>query len=270
MRKFLWATGVVLLLATAALLWSLRSDDSEAVRTAFREYDAACRNGDLAAVKTRVTGARAEELSRPVEGLAFAGAGRARPTLARIASCNVSGSKATLKLRGAQDGARAAGTATLVRDSDVWRVATEDWKVIAASLPTPPPDEDLAPAVRPLIDRIASDDPMDACKAWLELGTRYQNAAAFLAEVKPALWDRRPVHFEITEGTANAGGRTLRYFTAKTPAEQGPTVPADTVGEALRYHLWQYEDVSGTGFKGTFDEWWDTWAPSRALPGGAP
>jgi hypothetical protein len=38
------------------------------------------------------------------------------------------------------------------------------------------------------------------------------------------------------------------------------------VVEALRYHLWRFEDVSNSGFKGSFLEWWAKFARARGLP----
>ncbi len=86
-----------------------------------------------------------------------------------------------------------------------------------------------------------------------------------LAEAKAALWDPRAASYPMVEETSEGQGRTFRYYTARPPEEGLETFPARTVGEALRYHLWQYEDA-GASFEGGFPEWWEGYAPSRGLP----
>ena len=107
---------------------------------------------------------------------------------------------------------------------------------------------------------------MEGSKAWLELGARYQSSGAFLGEARQALRDERPVKFAIVEETFKGGGKTIRYFTSKPAATGSGVQPSGTVGEALRYHFWQWENASGGGFKGGFADWWPTFASSKGLP----
>lgn len=268
MNRKTWILGAVaaaVLGAGSATFLLLRGPGSgDAARAAYAEYDAAFRSGDVGGVKARMSAENVNALDR--DPRVFETAAKMRPDGTRILSCTVDGDRAVLRLRGKTEGTPMSGVASLVREDGAWKVAKEDWTIRID--PDPPPVETLPENVRELVDRVASENPMEATKAWLEIGARYRSASRFLKEVKPALWDPRPVHFEMTDETFEGKDRSFRYFTVKTPSCKGEIVPADTVGEALRYHLWQYEDVSGTGFDGTFDEWWSSYAPPLGLPGG--
>ena len=121
--------------------------------------------------------------------------------------------------------------------------------------------------VAALVDRIAGTDAMDASKAWLELGARYRDSRSYIGGVCAGFWDTRPVAFEIVKERMSGGGATFIYYTVKTPGTKGVPAFVHTVGQALAYHLWQYEDASNSGFKGTFRAWWSGYAGPHGLPG---
>ena len=141
-----------------------------------------------------------------------------------------------------------------------------EWALDLEHAPPAPSVSEMPAEVRALVDRVASADPMDATKAWLEIGARYQTSKAFLSDLKPALWDTRPVAFAMSKEKFSGGGTTFVYFTVRTNSAQGPAVTASTVGQSLCYHLWQYEDVSHSGFEGSFRTWWKSYAPHHGLP----
>ncbi len=243
--------------------------DEAAVRAAYREYEGALKAGDVEKMKARMSAARAHELSAPDAAAGVAMAAQFRPSNAAAGACRVDGDRATLKLSGTSEEGKMEGEVTLVREGEAWKVDKESWTLkmdMGGAEEAPlPPDVPMPAAVKAIVDRVASADPMEGSKAWLELGARYQSSGAFLAEVKQALWDDRPVAFAIVEEQFKGSGGAIRYFTSK-PGASGSAQPAATVGEALRYHFWQYEDASGSGFKGTFEEWWSSWAPPKGLP----
>jgi hypothetical protein len=227
-------------------------------------------DGNLEGVKARLTEARARELE--AAGLAMASAPRPRDYV--IEGCAVEGDRATLKLRGLTEMGKAEGEVLFLKEGGRWKVEKEGWavKVESAAAPAGPPvDAPMPEAVRAMVDRVASADAMEGSKAWLELGARYRSSKEFLRDAKAALGDDRPVAFAIVEERFKGGGKEIRYFTSKPSAPGGAgSQPARTVGEALRYHFWQYEDASGSGFKGGFADWWPGFAASRGLPGGRP
>jgi hypothetical protein len=144
----------------------------------------------------------------------------------------------------------------------------EDWELDTSSATEADRSMELVPAdLRALVDQVASDNTSDATKAWLEIGARYRNSGAFLAALKPALYDSRPAFFRMTREKFSGGGNSFVYFTVKTGKSKGVPAYVHTVGQSLCYHLWQYEDVSNSGFKGTFKAWWAGYAPSHRLPG---
>lgn len=266
-----------LLVAGLALLFcgcSKTESEEENVRRAFAGYDAAVKAVDLDALKGRVAGEKAAELSKPEARQLLELGSKMRPQDATIAKCTVAGERATLELSGTAEGKPATATASMVRENGAWRLDKEDWVIkmsLAGALPEPetvaPSSESVAAAARPLVDLLASTDADAGVKAWTDLGARYRDAAGFLKELRPALWDERPVKFILIEESFSGGGKSFRYFTPKATAAAGAKAQrAATVGEALRYHLWQYEDVSNSGFKGTFAEWWGKYAVSRKLP----
>jgi len=230
--------------------------------------------GLAAAIRLKqLAGEKAAELSKPEARALLELASKMRPQNAAITRCTVTGERATLELSGTADGKPATAGASMVRENGAWRLDKEDWTIkmdLTASLPEPealaPPPESVAAAARPLVDLLASSDADAGVKAWTELGARYRDAAGFLKELRPALWDERPVKFILIEESFSGGGKSFRYFTPKSSSAGAKAQRAATVGEALRYHLWQYEDVSNSGFKGSFAEWWAKYAVSRKLP----
>lgn len=245
------------------------------VRQAFAEYDAAVKAGNLDALKARVSGEKAAELSKPEAPQILQLASKVRPGNASITACTIQGDRATLQLQGTMEGTNATASVSMVRENGAWRLTHESWTVkfdLTAESPAPvpdaapPPPESMSAPVRKLVDAVASTDPMAGSAAWNELGTRYQSAAAFLKEVRPALWDERPVKFIIVEESFKGGGSSFRYYSSKVPTAGAIGHRANTVGESLRYHLWRFEDASNSGFKGTFLEWWATYARTRGLP----
>lgn len=140
----------------------------------------------------------------------------------------------------------------------------EDWTLDAEAVEAP--TEPLSGPVEELVDRIASDDPMDAAKAWNQLGAKYTSAKSYIADVGPAFWDTRPVRFEFVKERFSGGGHTFIYYEVKTPSSKGIPAYAHTVGQALVHRLWALEDVSNSGFKGSFRAWWAGYAPGHNLP----
>ena len=145
------------------------------------------------------------------------------------------------------------------------------------ALPGPPPGPAAPPVapratpekIRQIIDRIADPDPKTAGGAWNELGASYNNSSAYLADVREFLGDPRPLSFWLQWETYSAPGQpTFTYSTTHLEPIASATSPpmARTVGQALRLHLWAYEDVSHSGFHGTFEEWWKTFSEARQLP----
>ncbi len=248
--------------------------EQQKVRLAFAEYDAAVKAGNLDALKARVAGDKAAELSKPEAPQLLQLAARMRPSNAAIAACTVTGDRASLELTGMMEGRSTKGSASMVRENGAWRLTQESWTLTidltgGAASPEPvvaPPMESMSAAVRKLVDAVASSDAAAGSAAWTELGTPYQSTSAFLKAVRPALWDDRPVHFIIVEESFKGGGKSFRYFSAKAPTEGATAHRAKTVGEALRYHLWRFEDVSNSAFKGSFAEWWASYARPRGLP----
>lgn len=146
-------------------------------------------------------------------------------------------------------------------------LAEEDW---ALDVPADAPVPALAsPDLQALVDRLAGTDVMDAAIAWNKIGASYRTDASYLADLGPALRDPRPVHFEMVKESTTNGGYTFIYYQVKTPSYSGKGVPAyaHTVGQALCYFLWQYQDASNQGYSGsTFKAWWAGYAPMKALP----
>jgi len=245
-------------------------DDAAAVRTAWNEYDVAFRAGDLAKVKGLVAAERAKELEGPDAEALFQTAAALRPAGAAVVSCDVSGETAKILLRAKPDGdATMTGEIALAREAGRWLVSKEAWSLRMGpgadagppSLPDPPPPA----AVQKILDRVASADAVEGAAAWMEIGARYTGSAAFLKDLHRALRDPRAVRFAVAEETFAGGGKKIRYFTAKPAAPTTGAAPAATVGEALRYHLWQVEDASGSGFKGSFAEWWERYAKKEGI-----
>src|SRR5688500_15925485 len=227
------------------------SGEEEKVRAAFAEYDAAFRAGNLEALKTKVAGEKAAELSKPEAPQLLELAVRMRPVGATLAACKVIGDRADLELQGTMEGKPLKGTASMVRENGAWRLEKETWTLTmdltgggaAPGLAEPPPPmESMSAAVRKLVDAVASSDAKEGSKAWTELGTRYPSAAASLKDVRPALWDERPVAFIIIEESFKGSGGSFRYYSSKVPASGAIAHRARSVGESLRYHLWRFED----------------------------
>lgn len=248
------------------------SDGEAEVRQAFAGYDAAVKAGDLEGLKARVAGEKAAELSTPDAPQLLELAAQMRPANARVVGCKIAGDRAELELKGTSKGQTFNGTASLVREGGAWRLAQETWSLtikLGAEGSEPlvaPPMESMAADVRKIVDALASADPAAGSTAFSELGTRYQSASSYLKDLRPAFWDERPVSFIIVEESFTGGGRTFRYHSSKFPTPGAAALRAKSVGEALRYHLWRLEDASNSGFKGSFEDWWARYAPSKKLP----
>jgi len=277
MRNYFWRAQLALAVFALGVGGCSRmrgAQDEKAARAAFSAYDAAFRAKDIDGMKAHMTDPQSSEAEAMVRArpelidLAL----KMRPPNPQIVSCTIAGDSATLQMKGENGGAVMTGEVSLARVDGKWRVAKEGWHVNLDAMPDLKPaggesiPQPLPEAIQKLVDRVASEDAAEGGKAWLEIGARYQDAASFLKDFKPALSDPRPVRFAMVEETFSGGGSTFRYFTVQGDPSKGSPVPANTVGEALRYHLWQYENVGGSGFKGGFQDWWKTYAPKNGLP----
>ena len=259
-------------LVVAVLGCSPKGGEAEAVRAAYLEYEKALVDGNLEGVKARLTAAKARELEAPEAAAGLGMASALRPKDFVIEDCVVGTDRASLKLRGSTEMGKVEGEVLFLKEGGRWKVDKEGWTVkVESAAPVavpagPPEDAPMPEAVKAIVDRVASADAAEGSKAWLELGARYQSSKAFLKEARQALGDDRPVAFAILEERFKGGGKEIRYFTSKPSAPGGAgSQPARTVGEALRYHFWQYEDASGSGFKGSFVDWWPSFARSIGL-----
>ncbi len=145
----------------------------------------------------------------------------------------------------------------------------ENWKVIVDATGgsgAPWLEPELSPAVQAIVDRIASSDPVEGAKAWMELGARYRDPAAYLAETRAAFRDERAVSFPIVKETFTSGAQTTHYFTAGATPIGAAGTPAATVGETLRFHLWQLEGLSLGEQSRSFADWWPGYASAHGLP----
>jgi len=264
-------TILLLVLSVVAAWQALRHAQEgreEEVRAAYGAYEKAFLAGDLNAMRDLVVAARRGEMDGEAAEAALAMAAEMRPASARLTSCSIEGEQAVLTLLALQEGGVAKGEVRMSLEDGVWRVAKESWKIemgadsAAGEEDGPMAQGQMSVEVRELLDRIASEDPGTGALAWNRLGSRYTSAAAFLAEARPALWDDRPVAFGMAEGATQG----FRYFTAKTEASEEEQVPAQTVGQALCYLLWNYEGIGGSGTRISFQEWWADYAAGKGLP----
>jgi hypothetical protein len=240
----------------------------QAVQAAYAEYAEAFKRGDLGAVKGRLSAARAKELDDPEAAAKMPLAAALRPAAPRMTSCTVEASRATLAFEAPAEGGTAKGKVVLLREGGLWRVDQENWSIEFPPPPPPPePPRPMPASVRAIVDRIASADAAAGAAAHTELAAKYQDAKSYLRDVREGLEDARPIAFVMVPESFSGGGHTFAYFSPK-PAESGKREPAKTVGEALRYPLWQYEGVGEGGFKTTFAAWWKSYAAARGLPGG--
>jgi hypothetical protein len=271
MRTFVHVIGLACLLAGCGGGGEESGGEAE-VRKAFAEYDAAVKAGDLDGLKARVAGEKAAELEAPEAPQLLELAAQMRPAKARVVACKITGDRAELDLAGKSQGQSLKGTASMVREGGAWRLAQESWSLSiklgseAREAVVAPPMESMTADVRNRVAALASEDPAAGSAAFSELGTRYQSAASYLKDLRPAFWDERPVHFIIVEESFKGGGKSFRYHSSKLPTPGAAALRADSVGEALRYHLWRLEDASNSGSKGSFEEWWAGYAPSKHLP----
>jgi hypothetical protein len=221
MRAFVVAASVACLLAGCG--GGEGSEPEEAkVRKAFADYDAAVKAGNLEALKARVAGEKAAELSKTEAPQMLELAAKMRPSNATIVACTVTGDRAELQLTGTVDGKTAKAAASMVREGGSWRLSQESWSLTidltgGSGAPEPviaPPMESMSTAVRKLVDAVASSDAAAGMAAWSELGTRYQNTSSYLKDVRPALWDDRPVQFIIIEESFKSGSGSFRYHSA--------------------------------------------------------
>jgi hypothetical protein len=242
-----------------------------AVHAAWTSYDAAVRKGDLEELRRWTSAARAHELSAPDAGEKLSLAAGLRPGSARTSSLRVEGDRATLVLEAPAQGGTAKGTISLLKEAAGWRVDREDWSIAMAAAADPAPVFDpprpMPAAVRALLDRIASKDPAEGAQAWTELSARYDRASAYLKDVHEGLEDPRPLAFVLVAESFTGGGRSFHYFTAKpSAAASDAREPVKTLGQALRYPLWQYENAGAGGFKDGFSAWWASYAAAKGLP----
>ena len=142
-----------------------------------------------------------------------------------------------------------------------------DWTLDLTDVPSGTADAIIPDEARALVDRLASSNEQDATLAWIAIGARYKTSDAFLSEMRPALYDPRPIPFSMTRESFSGGGLSFVYFSPKTNSSKGVPAYAHSVGQSLCYHLWQYEDVSNSGFHGDFLKWWGVYAPAHGLPG---
>lgn len=129
-------------------------------------------------------------------------------------------------------------------------------------------DKPLDPKLLEIVDRVASPDASRASAAWLELGAKYRDPESYVNDLRPALWDTRPVSFALVRETFSGNGPAFTYYTVKSASSKGPPAFAHTVGQALCYHLWQLADASDGGRrKRSFRSFWEEYAKMQALPG---
>ena len=95
-------------------------------------------------------------------------------------------------------------------------VVEEDWQMDVASATAP--STSLNADIQTLVDKVALPDGMEASKAWIEIGARYRSSQQFLQEAGPALWDQRPVSFELVKEIFSGGGNTFTYFAVRNPS----------------------------------------------------
>ncbi len=122
-----------------------------------------------------------------------------------------------------------------------------------------------------LIGQISNTEPAVGVAAWTALGSMYQNPNDYINTVRAFLDDRTPISFSIIEEIRQlTNGAQGRIFTARDiPVSQsGESALARTVGEALRFHVWQYEHAYEANYGGDFYEWWKQYAQERGLPAG--
>lgn len=256
-----------LLLAAGLSCGKASSAQTEAtVRAVYAAYDEAMRRGDLDGLRNSLSATRVKELDAPDAREKLALAAAMKPVTSKTTSCVVAGDRATLLVEAPSEGGTAKGTIELLRERGAWRVDREAWTIQMAASPDPPEtSRPMPPEVRALLDRVASTDPAAGAAAWTELSARYDRASAYLRDVREGLEDVRPVTFVLVAESFKGKGRSFHYFTAK-PSASAAHEPVTTLGQALRYPLWQYEDAGSGGFKGGFAEWWKSYATARGLP----
>jgi hypothetical protein len=124
----------------------LSGQEEEAARQAYQRYREALARADPAELQALVARDRAHELAAPNAAELLQLAAAMQPQRTRIASVQVSGSEATLRLLGAMEGARASGSVRLVKEDGAWKVSKEDWQIqIAIDADAAPPAQ--APAL---------------------------------------------------------------------------------------------------------------------------
>jgi len=279
MKKIIFGVlGLTLLAAGGWYAWHAREELRVGdVTAAYLRYDAAFRSGTPESLRPLMTDTKSKEFDEVVQHPElFQLAAGLRPADAKITGVRVEGSTASVTLAGTGMGGRAAGTIRLQEVAGAWKVDHEDWQVTGdlslgtgSSAPiAPPPDAILRPAIKAIVDRIASADPGEGARAWMDLGARFQDPGLYLRETTAGFWDDRAVAFPILQESFGSGAKTFQYFTAGATPIGAAGTPAATVGEALRFHLWQLEGLSLGPQSQTFQDWWLGYASSHGLPFG--
>lgn len=160
------------------------------------------------------------------------------------------------------------GTATLLREAGLWRVEKVAWQMDlnagaagAAAQAGPVPKETQA-----LVDRMAGSDPVDAGRAWLELGGKYNVTPQFRRDLQQAFSDPRPIPFQVYYLENQVEGRLLRGYSTKLEPAVAGTNAARTVGEALRLDMWRMEGLGLTPGTPEPAAWWPAYAAKHGIP----
>ena len=270
------ALGVAVV--AGAVWYGLRWRDTARVDSAihdatavFQKYDTAFKSGspaDVIPLMTKDTITDAEGPANKPELFQLARA--VRPPDVRVTGATLKDGIITLTVTGTVMDEKATGTILLRNEGGAWKVDKENWKVsvdvsgeVAQLVELP-----LAPPIQAIVDRIASSDPVEGAKAWMELGARYQDPKTYLAETRAGFSDSRAVSFPIVQETFEGGAQTIHYFTAGAIPIGAAGTPAATVGETLRFHLWQLEGLSLGAQSRAFADWWPGYAAAHGLPAG--
>ncbi len=108
-----------------------------------------------------------------------------------------------------------------------------------------------------LLESLADSNGKRAAKAWTKIPTKYNDAQTFLDATRLKLWDPRPINFRIIEAFEDQ----TQYYKAEaasTKQDAGLKVmPARTVGESLRFQLYNLADASQQYPGQDFFDWWN-------------
>lgn len=125
---------------------------------------------------------------------------------------------------------------------------------------------DFNPELEDLLAKLASDDVRVALSAWQELAARYKDSKSYLQDLKRKLAIESPISFAIKREYTKQG----TIYNAADPAVEGNAkwkALASTVGEALRYQLWQLDpDKTKEATQLSFRQWWQVYTHENDLP----